>query len=86
MNNMERKSLFRRHLNAQIKRADIKMLTLSKLTGANVGQINRWTDGSLMPTYSQFQRLLEIFGVESEYFLGTTVSEKAYNQMFKNAL
>ena len=83
---MEIRARFRRQLNAQIKRAEIKRVTLSKLTGANVGQINRWTDGSLMPTYLQFQRLLAIFGVEDEYLLGTSVNEKRYNQMFKDGM
>lgn len=86
MNHMERQARFRRQLNAQIKRADIKRVTLGKLTGANVGQVNRWTEGSLMPTYHQFQRLLEIFDIEDEYLVGTSVSEKSYNQMFKASL
>ncbi len=74
---------FRRRLTSQIKRVDIKRTTLAKLAGVSVGQLNRWTDGDLMPTYQQFQRLLEIFGIEDEYLLGNSISEHAYNRQFK---
>lgn len=83
MNHAKAQDQFRRLLLVQMKRTDIKRATLSKLTGASVGQINRWTDGSLMPTYQQFRRLLEIFGIEDAYLLGNSVSEHAYNRMFK---
>ena len=43
MSHMERQARFRRQLNAQIKRADIKRVTLGKLTGANFVHNNKST-------------------------------------------
>ena len=49
----------------------------------SVSQLNRWTEGNLMPTWKQFNRLTEIFGVDDEKFLGTSVSERSYVSRFK---
>lgn len=75
---------FRKRFNHLVKKYDIKRVTLGKLTGANVGQINRWADGDLMPTWYQFVRLTEIFGVDDEYMLGCSVNERKYTAMFKS--
>ena len=83
MNKVQAQAMFRSKLSSQIKRTDIKRTTLSKLTGANVGQINRWLDGSLMPTYHQFQRIQEVFGVDDEYLIGSSTSERSYEKQFK---
>ena len=64
-------------------RASMKRVTLAKLAGVSVSQVNRWTDGDLMPTWHQFQRLMDIFGVEDERLLGTSISESSYTKRFK---
>ena len=84
MNDVNARSVFRRNLNAQIKRADIKRTTLSKLTGASAGQVNRWTEGSLMPTWREFCRIMDIFGISDKQMLGTPISENSYNIRFKS--
>lgn len=83
MNQADGRQRFRRQMAVLLKRTDMKRVTLSKLTGANVSQINRWTDGDLMPTWNQFSRIMEIFGVEAEWLLGQSVSKNGYEKMYK---
>lgn len=83
MNDMQARAHFRKMLNIKIKGCSIKNVTLAKLTAASASQVNRWMDGSLMPTYHQFDRLCQIFGVEDEYLLGTSISESSYERRFK---
>lgn len=83
MNDMQVRAHFRKMLNIKIKACAIKNVTLAKLTGAGASQVNRWMDGSLMPTYREFVRLCQIFGAEDEYLLGTSISESSYERRFK---
>lgn len=83
MNANQGRATFRKNFNFLVKKYDIKRVTLSKLTGAPVGHINRWADGDLMPTWHQFERLTEIFGCDDERLLGASVNERGYNAMFK---
>lgn len=83
MNDTQARALFRRRINEQVRRVHMKKETLSKLTGASVSQVNRWMEGNLMPTYRQFQRVLEIFGIEDSYVLGNSTSENSYTRRFE---
>ena len=83
MNDVQARAMFRNKLNNRIKACAIKVVTLAKLTGASTSQVNRWADGHLMPTYREFTRLCQIFGVEDEYFLGNSTSEGSYVRRFK---
>lgn len=83
MNDVQCRANFRKKLNGHIARCSMKRVTLAKLAGVSVSQVNRWTDGDLMPTWHQFQRLMDIFGVEDEQLLGTSISESSYNKRFK---
>ena len=83
MNDVQARVQFRKVLNNRIKGSGIKNVTLAKLAGASASQVSRWMAGDLMPTYHEFTRLCEIFGVEDEYFLGNSVSESSYNKRFK---
>lgn len=83
MNDMQCRSMFRSKLNSKMKAVAIKNVTLAKLCGVSVGQLNRWCDGSLMPTWQQFQRVLDVFGCEDSCFLGTSISESGYTRRFK---
>ena len=83
MNANQARMKFRGAMVRLLQKYDIKRVTLSKLTGAPVGHINRWTDGDLMPSWYQFERIMQIFGVDAEYLIGSGISEKSYNATFK---
>lgn len=83
MNDVQCRAIFRKKLNGLLDRSSMKRVTLAKLAGVSVSQVNRWSDGDLMPTWHQFQRLMDIFGVEDEQLLGTSISESSYNKRFK---
>lgn len=83
MNDVQCRAVFRKNLNRRIKTVGIKNVTLAKLAGVSASQAARWCEGGLMPTWSQFQRLLDIFGIESEQLLGTPISEHSYTARFK---
>ena len=83
MNDVQCRAVLRKKLNGLIDRSSMKRVTLAKLSGVSVSQVNRWTDGDLMPTWHQFQRLMDIFGVEDERLLGTSISESSYTKRFK---
>lgn len=83
MNDVQSKAMFRRVLNNRIKRNEMKIGTLAKLVGVSNSQITRWTQGDLMPDWRQFNRILEVFGIDSEDILGNSVSESSYNKRFK---
>lgn len=83
MNDVQSKAMFRRVLNNRIKRNQMKIGTLAKLVGVSNSQVTRWTQGDLMPDWRQFNRILEVFGIDSEDILGNSVSESSYNKRFK---
>lgn len=83
MNDIQARAMFKSVLNKHIKRTDMKILTLSKLIGVSNSQIVRWTQGDMMPDWRQFNRILDIFGIESEDILGNSVSESSYTKRFK---
>lgn len=83
MNDVQSKAMFRRVLNNRIKRNEMKIGTLAKLVGVSNSQVTRWTQGDLMPDWRQFNRILEVFGIDSEDILGNSVSESSYNKRFK---
>lgn len=83
MNDVQCRSVFRSKLKNRIKAADMKTGTLAKLAGVSLTQANRWLEGSLMPTWEQFVRLTEIFGVEADGLLGTGISRSSYEKRFK---
>lgn len=83
MNDQQARVQFRRVLNQQIRRVDVKVSTLAKLVGVSNSQVTRWMQGDLMPDWRQFNRLLDIFNISDEYILGNSISENAYNKRFK---
>ena len=83
MNDVQAKAHFRKVLNQKIKATGIKVVVLAKLVGVSASQITRWTQGDLMPDWRQFNRLLEVFGMEDSHFLGNSISENSYIKRFK---
>ena len=45
MNDVQCRAVFRKKLNGLMDRASMKRVTLAKLAGVSVSQVNRWTDG-----------------------------------------
>lgn len=83
MNDIQAKNQFKRVLNREMKRTDMKVLTLSKLVGVSASQVQRWMHGDLMPDWRQFNRILDIFGIDDERVLGNSISESGYIRRFK---
>lgn len=83
MNDVQSRDMFRRVLNQKIQKTGIKLVTLARLVGVSQSQVVRWTQGDLMPDWRQFNRVLEVFGIEGYDILGNSVSEHAYNKRFK---